>query len=104
MSRATCSLSVAGGGVSAKKREPRVIRTPAIDAVRSFTGNGTPVKGPAGNPCAMVLRARSSRRIVTALTVVLRASTRSMAASSSSVGATLRCRTSSASPSASYAS
>ena len=34
--RRTCSLSAVGGGVSAKKREPRVMGTPAIDAVRSF--------------------------------------------------------------------
>ena len=33
LSRATCSLSAAGGGVSAKKREPRVMGTPAIEAV-----------------------------------------------------------------------
>ena len=34
--RRTCSLSVAGGGASAKKRDPRVMPTPAIEAVRSF--------------------------------------------------------------------
>ena len=32
MSRTTCSLSAVGGGVSAKKREPRVIGTPASEA------------------------------------------------------------------------
>src|SRR6185436_5686191 len=36
LSRATCSLSAVAAGVSAKKREPRVIGTPVIDAVRSF--------------------------------------------------------------------
>ncbi len=57
--RTTCSLSAAGGGASAKKRELRVMRTPAIDAVRSFIKKGTPVNGPAGRPSAIAFRARS---------------------------------------------
>jgi hypothetical protein len=58
-SRVTCSLSAAGGGVSAKNREPRVIGTPAMAAVRSFMRKGTPLKGPAGRPPLIVFRARS---------------------------------------------
>src|SRR6185295_19716530 len=55
--RATCSLSADGGGVSAKKREPRVMGTPAMEAVRSLIRNGTPVNGPSGRPWAIALRA-----------------------------------------------
>ncbi len=51
--RATCSLSAAGGGASAKKRDPRVVLTPASEAVRSLSSNGTPRKGPSGRPAAM---------------------------------------------------
>ena len=54
--RFTCSLSAVGGGVSAKNFEPRVILTPASDAVRSLRRNGTPVNGPSGRPSAMALR------------------------------------------------
>src|SRR4029077_15996369 len=46
--RFTCSLSADDGGVSAKKREPRVMRTPAIGEVRSFMRKGTPLNGPSG--------------------------------------------------------
>src|ERR1700694_1344042 len=49
LSRRTCSLSAAGGGVSAKEREPRVIGTPASDAVRVLSRDGTPVNGPSGD-------------------------------------------------------
>jgi hypothetical protein len=42
-----------GGGVSAKKREPRVIFTPARYADRSFRRKGTPRNGPSGNPSAI---------------------------------------------------
>ena len=33
------------------------MRTPAIDAVRSFMRKGTPRNGPSGSPSAMALRA-----------------------------------------------
>ena len=56
LSRVTCLLSALGGGASAKKRELRVILTPAIDAVRSFMRNGTPVNGPSGRPAAIAAR------------------------------------------------
>src|SRR5262245_8297591 len=56
LSRLTCSLSSAAAGVSAKNFDPRVIGTPAIDAVRSFMRYGTPRKGPSGSPSAMTLR------------------------------------------------
>ena len=55
-SRLTCSLSTVGGGVSAKNFEPRVILTPASEAVRSLRRKGTPVNGPSGRPSAMALR------------------------------------------------
>ncbi len=55
--RSTCTLSSGDGGVSAKKREPRVMRTPAMGEVRSFIRYGTPLKGPSGRPSAMVCRA-----------------------------------------------
>ena len=57
LSRLTCSLSAAAGGESAKNFEPRVMGTPAREAVRSFMRNGTPRKGPSGSPSAMALRA-----------------------------------------------
>ena len=56
LSRLTCSLSAAAGGESAKNFEPRVMGTPAREAVRSFIRNGTPRKGPSGSPSAMALR------------------------------------------------
>jgi hypothetical protein len=56
LSRATCSLSAAGAGASAKNRELRVMGTPAIDALRSFMRNGTPVNGPSGKPLAITAR------------------------------------------------
>jgi hypothetical protein len=56
LSRRTCSLSTVGAGASAKNDELRVIFTPAIDAVRSFMRNGTPVNGPSGSPAAIVAR------------------------------------------------
>ena len=56
-SRATCSLSAAAGGVSAKKRDPRIVRTPASEAVRSFRRYGTPRNGPSGKPSAIAFRA-----------------------------------------------
>jgi len=55
--RFTCSLSSAAGGESAKNFEPRVMGTPAREAVRSFMRYGTPRKGPSGSPSAMALRA-----------------------------------------------
>ena len=56
LSRRTCSVSAVAGGESAKKRDPRVIGTPARTAVRSFTRNGTPRNGPSGSPSAMARR------------------------------------------------
>ena len=56
LSRFTCSLSAVGGGVSAKNFEPRVILTPAREAVRSFRRKGTPLNGPSGRPSAMAWR------------------------------------------------
>ena len=56
MSRFTCSLSAVGGGVSAKNFEPRVILTPASEAVRSLRRNGTPLNGPSGTPSVMTWR------------------------------------------------
>ena len=56
LSRLTCSLSAVGAGASAKNQELRVIRTPAIAAVRSFMRNGTPLNGPSGRPSAIARR------------------------------------------------
>jgi len=54
--RLTCSLSTGAGGEFAKNFEPRVMGTPASDAVRSLRRKGTPLKGPSGSPSAMALR------------------------------------------------
>ena len=54
--RATFSLSKVEGGVSAKKRLPRVIVTPVRGAPRSFSRNGTPRNGPSGSPSAIARR------------------------------------------------
>src|SRR5207247_9744948 len=51
--RRTCSPSAAGGGEPAKNLEPRVIGTPALEAVRCFTRKGPPRGGPQGRPAAV---------------------------------------------------
>ena len=68
---------------------PLLIRCPAYVAKRSLMRNGTPRNGPSGRSAlAAVSRAWSNQRITTALRAGSIRSTRSIAASSSSLGET----------------
>ena len=64
--------------------------------LRSFSANGTPRNGPSGSSPAASVRARSNRVVVNAWSSGSTASTRAIAASTSSAGVTSPERTSSA--------
>ncbi len=80
---------------SRSSRFPRCKGSPAREPSRSLTTTGTPRNGPSGAASASA-RARSSRRWITALSNGFTASTRAIAASTSSRGDTEPSRTNAA--------
>src|SRR5713101_1167996 len=94
-SRCTSSLSRFGANPW-KKRQALLVQIPPSTASMSLSRNGTPRKGPSGRAPRACCRARSYERATTAFRGGLRASTRSMAASTSSDGDTCLRRTSAA--------
>jgi hypothetical protein len=100
--RCTTTESWSAGATPANKRLPFVVLAPATFVHRSLTRNGTPQKGPAGNPSATARRAWSSIRCTTAFSRGLMAAIASRAASRSSSGFTCASRTKPARAVASY--
>ena len=84
--------------------DPLVWGTPAKSASRSFSKNGTPVKGPSGKGSWTDLRARSNMGAITAFNCGLILSIRAMASSQSSTEDISFFFTSSANPKPSYRS